>query len=521
MADDFVSGDDSFNYSDEETDRYNYCEKDGFSDRDENFTNVSSKQLGQHGGKLLSKYYNKITIEKYSGPDNLSHRATNKLIEHSRALDHKRVRVKDKHDRATVEQVLDPRTRMILFKLLSKNVVSEINGCISTGKEANVYHATSPYGDRAIKIYKTSILTFKDRDRYVTGEFRFRHGYCRGNPRKMVATWAEKEMRNLLRLRNAGLPCPEAVILRGHVLVMEFLGSDGWPSPILKEAKIDNHDKLAELHFNIMLIMRRMYKHCKLVHADLSEYNLIYHNEQAYIIDVSQSVEHDHPHALEFLRKDCENIIEYFRRNGQNVLFVKELFSFITDPTIQDEEADEKLNQLLENSAKNSKESNEECDQDKIEDEFFKKVFIAKRLDEVAKFEDDTEQAKKSTKPEVFYPIVTGLKDDLSGAKCVANNIILKTGSSNESENEDDDSSSSSRDNNDESSSSSENGLDQNGQNFTKKNSSSIRDRDESPGTKKARKLAVKEGQREKRKTKTPKHVKKRREKLAKTNSKR
>ncbi|XP_042338692.1 serine/threonine-protein kinase RIO1-like [Plectropomus leopardus] len=44
-------------------------------------------------------------------------------------------RVKDKSDRATVEQVLDPRTRMILFKMLSRGIISEINGCISTGKE--------------------------------------------------------------------------------------------------------------------------------------------------------------------------------------------------------------------------------------------------------------------------------------------------------------------------------------------------------------------------------------------------
>lgn len=38
----------------------------------------------------------------------------------------------------------------------------------------------------ALKIYKTSILIFKDRDRYVTGEHRFRNGYGKGNPRKMV-----------------------------------------------------------------------------------------------------------------------------------------------------------------------------------------------------------------------------------------------------------------------------------------------------------------------------------------------
>ena len=46
-----------------------------------------------------------------------------------------------------------------------------MHGCISTGKEANVYHASTPDGqDLAIKIYKTSILVFKDRDRQVLGD---------------------------------------------------------------------------------------------------------------------------------------------------------------------------------------------------------------------------------------------------------------------------------------------------------------------------------------------------------------
>jgi serine/threonine-protein kinase RIO1 len=42
-------------------------------------------------------------------------------------------------------------------------------------------------------------LLYRDRDRYVQGDFRFRHGYSKSNPRKMVKTWAEKEMRNLMR----------------------------------------------------------------------------------------------------------------------------------------------------------------------------------------------------------------------------------------------------------------------------------------------------------------------------------
>ena len=52
--------------------------------------------------------------------------------------------------------------------MLNRGVFSEIFGCVSTGKEANVYHASGPNGqDLAIKVYKTSILVFKDRDRWV------------------------------------------------------------------------------------------------------------------------------------------------------------------------------------------------------------------------------------------------------------------------------------------------------------------------------------------------------------------
>ena len=39
--------------------------------------------------------------------------------------------------------MLDPRTRVILVKLMNNKIMKEINGCISTGKEANVYHAVS------------------------------------------------------------------------------------------------------------------------------------------------------------------------------------------------------------------------------------------------------------------------------------------------------------------------------------------------------------------------------------------
>jgi RIO kinase 1 len=74
--------------------------------------------------------------------------------------------------------------------------------------------------------------------RYVKGDFRFRKGYSKSNPRKMVKLWAEKEMRNLIRLAEAGIRCPVAHQLQMHVLVMSFIGGGDVAAPRLKDADL-------------------------------------------------------------------------------------------------------------------------------------------------------------------------------------------------------------------------------------------------------------------------------------------
>lgn len=266
----------------------------------------------------------------------MSSRVGTQLRVNDRRLLKNSVRQKGRADRATKEQVLDPRTRLIIFKMLNRGTITAINGCISTGKEANVYHCRSPSGDMALKVFKTSILVFRDRDRYVTGEHRFRHGYCKSNPRKMVKLWAEKEMRNLRRLHSAGIACPEPVQLRTHVLLMRFLGRDGWPAPRLKDAKI-SQGRFRECYTQVIKAMRTMYQKCRLVHGDLSEYNILYLNKRAYIIDVSQSVEHDHPNSTVFLKKDVVNVNAFFGQKGVGVMSTKQLFDFVTSDQISDD----------------------------------------------------------------------------------------------------------------------------------------------------------------------------------------
>ncbi|XP_052012666.1 serine/threonine-protein kinase RIO1 [Apodemus sylvaticus] len=466
-------------------------------------SNYNSAKMSTPIDKSLRKFENKINLDKLNVMDSVMNKVTAKL----RQKEAESYRIKDKADRATVEQVLDPRTRMILFKLLHKEHISEIHGCISTGKEANVYYASTPSGEsRAIKIYKTSILLFKDRDKYVTGEFRFRRGYCKGNPRKMVKTWAEKEMRNLLRLKTANIPCPEPIRLRSHVLLMGFIGKDDMPAPLLKNVQL-SESKARELYLQVIQYMRRMYQDARLVHADLSEFNMLYHGGDVYIIDVSQSVEHDHPHALEFLRKDCANVNDFFFKHAVAVMTVRELFEFITDPSITADNMDAYLEKAMEIASQRTKE--EKTNQDHVDEEVFKQAYIPRTLNEVKNYERDVDimmrlkeedMALNTQQDNILYQTVTGLKKDLSGVQKVPALLegeIKKEpcfGSADEESSECSDAS---------------------------------EERDDQAGCgqhtadpdvdKKERKKMVKEAQREKRKNKIPKHVKKRKEKTAKT----
>eukprot|EP00833_Pecoramyces_ruminatium_P001024 jgi/Orpsp1_1/1175056/evm.model.c7180000052471.1 len=370
--------------------------------------------------ELSEKYSNRIHIVQ-----NLNSSVKADIKIGSRKAEGEKQKHTDKSDRATVEQVLDPRTRIILFKMLNKNAIYEVNGCISTGKEANVYHAITEDGEhRAIKIYKTSILVFKDRDRYVSGEYRFRNGYSKHNPRKMVKVWAEKEMRNLKRLWNAGIPCPEPLMLRMHVLLMSFIGDkNGWASPRLKDAPINDPEKYMNLYLQLVKMVWKMYNQCHLVHADLSEYNLLYHKKKLYIIDVSQSVEHDHPHSSEFLRKDCSNVIDYFRKKVQHPIFtLREMFEFVIkdaktiresmDPEeVKNIDNDDDLIDLylvkFHESIRDRPENYNEIH--KVDEEVFKKSYIPRNLDEVIDIQRDVDMVESGKLNDLIYSNIVGI----------------------------------------------------------------------------------------------------------------
>eukprot|EP01029_Cantina_marsupialis_P002804 TRINITY_DN12671_c0_g1_i1.p1 TRINITY_DN12671_c0_g1~~TRINITY_DN12671_c0_g1_i1.p1 ORF type:complete len:566 (-),score=240.17 TRINITY_DN12671_c0_g1_i1:174-1871(-) len=317
-------------------------------------------------------------------------------LEHNKAAK-SRVRHTGRDDRATTEGVMDPRTRMIVFKLLNRGFLQEINGCLSTGKEANVYHAINGEGqEQAVKIYKTSILHFKDRDKYVSGEHRFKNGYSKNNPRKMVKLWAEKEMRNLNRLHAEGLPVPKPNFLKNNVLVMDFIGKHSWAAPRLKDAGLEGKS-MRRCYIAIVKLMHQMLQKCNLVHGDLSEYNILYYKKKPFIIDVSQSVEMDHPGALDFLRTDCLNVNNYFRHNRVNTMTTKQLFDFVMDESITDMDA--RLAEIQEELLNRGPMTNEE----EVDENVFMSSFIPRSLYEVRDAEYEMDVARAGLSNELYF----------------------------------------------------------------------------------------------------------------------
>ncbi|KAI2639818.1 Serine/threonine-protein kinase Rio1 [Hypomontagnella submonticulosa] len=408
-------------------------------------------------------------------------------------------RVKDKADRATNDQVLDPKTRMILYQMINRGVVSEVHGAISTGKEANVYGAVAypdvngPPVQRAIKVYKTAILSFKDRERYITGEHRFKSGADKGNSRKMVRLWAEKEFRNLRRIYAAAIPCPEPIQLKLHVLVMGFLGDKkGYAFPRLRDASINGEgsDRLwRQLYIQLMGIMRRLYQVCKLVHADLSEYNILYNDKRLYIIDVSQSVEHDHPRSLEFLRMDIKNTGDYFRREGVDTLPDRTIFEFITDPegAVEEPGLSEAIEQLY--ASRPPFDSDEAAAAElEIDNEVFRNQYIPQTLEQVYDIEKDAQAIGQGEGEKLVY------------RNLLADQVVSKPPSKSLSS-EDGSAEGATLDSDDESESDGESRFEKG-----RPRGKRFEDKDE----KKLRKHAVKEAQAERRKTKLPKYAKKR-----------
>ena len=222
-------------------------------------------------------------------------------------------RIKSDADRRVGSEVFDKITLKTLYKLANQGYLQILNGAISTGKEANVFKGIDDNGKFvAVKIYRVTTSDFKKMQDYIQGDPRFKVNTS--NKRQVINTWVNKEFRNLKRACEYGVRVPRPIVAKNNVLVMEFIGDEeGNPAQLMRNSKISNPQNVAD---KIIKYIKILYKDAKLVHGDLSGYNILIEDDEPIIIDISQGVVVDHPIAEELLNRDIVNLFKDFKKLG-------------------------------------------------------------------------------------------------------------------------------------------------------------------------------------------------------------
>ena len=224
----------------------------------------------------------------------------------------------------TINEVLDKRTVMTLYNMITDHIIAYVNGTVSAGKESVLFWAVDEDDQNvALKIYLISTSNFKKREPYILGDPRFLH--LKKGTKNLVYLWARKEHRNLRQCYNAGIPVPRPRYVTNNVLAMDFVGENGAPAKQLLTSDVDEND-----YSQAIILLKDLYQKAKLVHGDFSEYNIFKTENGLVVFDLASAIDLRHPNSDVFLKRDINNIARFFTKRKIPVEDSEKLFEEIT-----------------------------------------------------------------------------------------------------------------------------------------------------------------------------------------------
>lgn len=203
--------------------------------------------------------------------------------------------------------------------LVKGGIIEAFGKSLGVGKEADVFDALNSKGERiAVKFHRLGRISFR--------QTRRTRGYTPQHVGWLYQSRlaAEKEYEALSLLHPCKVAVPKPVSQTRHVVAMGMIeGAElaHWrripkPGTILKK---------------ILCNVRKAYLKAGVVHADLSEYNIMLKpNRGILIIDWPQYVTKNHPNAEQLLSRDVQNVLQYFRRKHKLAAELDKSLDYVT-----------------------------------------------------------------------------------------------------------------------------------------------------------------------------------------------
>ncbi len=219
-----------------------------------------------------------------------------------------------------------------LAEAIENGLIVDARQIIGEGKEAFVCWGIDNLERLvAVKTYKL----YKTTHRGVI------HSTHRTNPYVMISQFAKLEYYKNLDLFQSKLPVPQPYKYAGFSYSMQLIGDEDGPAPLLRDLNKTFFRNPADILEQCIDILYEMFQ-AHYVHGDFSEHNLIWHEDQVFLIDFLQAknfalkdaVTYGSPlipisRAYRILRKDLNSILPFFKRQYRIEVDYNEVLDYI------------------------------------------------------------------------------------------------------------------------------------------------------------------------------------------------
>lgn len=211
---------------------------------------------------------------------------------------------------------------LALNTLVKADIIEAFGKPLGIGKESDVYNAlTTDRKQVALKFHRIGRTSFKKTK--IKRNYTINYSYTPDwHHQSRIA--AKKEYTALKLLYSKGVSVPEPIAQTRHVIVMSMIDGE----EIFHFSNLPNAD---EVYDEILTNIRRTYQDVKIIHGDLSPYNIILQpNYNILIIDWPQNVSISHPNSKELLERDLHNVLTFFQRKYGLKRTINEAITYVT-----------------------------------------------------------------------------------------------------------------------------------------------------------------------------------------------